>query len=155
MSEEIKVHRMLRVVDIIHNWELFKRGLIECEKYFRHGVPFDTYRQIIFDLVVKHDSAWVGVVMMGSVPVGFGVAHECTPLFSPHREFEASLIYHQPGNEEATRALQERFESFLNEQNVKAYYVTTRRYGGGVVSCFRSPKYGFQRDYTVFKKTLA
>jgi len=150
----IKVYRLTKVAEVVHFWDFFKRGLEQSARYLRYDLPFDTYRQIMFNLVVNTKHSWVGVVMAAGDPVGFALAHECTPLFSPRREFEVSLLYHQPGNEAATSALQEHFEVFLHDNDVTTYYATTRRDSGAAIRCFQSPRYGFKRAYTVFKKTL-
>jgi hypothetical protein len=146
-------HRLTRVVDIIRHWPFFHQGLLASSRYLRYDFDIETLRKTIFSLVTN-PNAWVGIVLDNDRPLGFGMAHDVTPLFSPHKEYEVSLFYHQPGNEDATRLLQSAFESFCHTNNITRYYATTRRDSGAAIRCFQSPKYGFKRAYTVFVKTL-
>lgn len=149
----MKVLRLTKIAEIYHLWDFFRQGLEETARYLKYDFSLDTYRQIIQHLV-RDDSAWVGVVFLDNKPIGFAIAHDCTPLFSTRKEYEVSLIYHRPGNDEATRALQSSFELFCTANNISTYYATTRRDNGAAIRCFQSPQYGFKRAYTVFKKSL-
>lgn len=147
------VYRLTRIADIIRYWSFFREGLEATSKYLRYDQPIDSLRKMVFSLVTRED-AWVGIVLVEGTPVGFGMAHNCTPLFSPHKEYEVSLFYHQPGNDEPTQLLQDSFEQWCKENSVVRYYATTRRDSGAAIRCFQSAKYGFKRAYTVFVKTL-
>jgi hypothetical protein len=148
------VTRLTTVASVVRNWDFFRKGLNHVQQFLKYNVTLDTYRQIICFLV-KQPSAYVAIVLDDSdEPVGFGIAHDCTPLFSPNIEYEVSILYHHPGQAVATAVLQAHFEQFCRIQGAKTYFVTTRRDSGSVIRCFQAPRYGLQRAYTVFRKDL-
>lgn len=148
------VIRLNSVAGVVRNWDFFRKGLVHVQQFLKYNVTLDTYRRIICFLV-KQPNAYVAIVMDDNGdPVGFGVAHECTPLFSDIVEYEVSILYHQPGQAVATAVLQAEFEQFLRTRNAKTYFVTTRRDSGSVIRCFQAPRYGLKRAYTVFRKDL-
>ncbi len=148
------VVRIQSVAGCIRFWDFFQTGIEATAKFLRYNLDMETYRKMLFHLS-KQPNAWIGVALDDDgQPISFGVAHECTPLFSMRREFEVSFIFHQPGRSDATTALQAAFEQFCKKEKVSVYYATTRRDTGSTIRCFQSPRYGFKRAYTTFIKEL-
>ena len=145
--------RLTKCVEIVRLWPFFVQGLTFVSQYLRYTLPLETYRQIL-QHAVKQPNFWVGVCFEddGETPICFSCAHETTPMFSNQREFEVSMLYHQPGRHDALIALQQAFDKFCRKENVTRYYVTTRGDSSNVIRCFRSARYGLKRAYTVYKK---
>lgn len=148
------VYRITTCAGLIRFWSFFETGIQETSRFLRYDLPMETFRKMLFHLV-KTPSAWVAVVLDDDEsPVSFGVAHECTPLFSNRREYECSFIYHRPGWSDATTALQIAFEDYCRLHGISTIYATTRRDSGSTIRCFQSARYGFKRAYTTFRKDI-
>lgn len=148
------VIRVTSLPACIRLWEHFREGFEKTERFLRYRLPIDAYRQILFALV-KEPRAWVAVCLDDEErPLGFAMAHECTPLFSPERQYEVSVVYAQDNRPETIILLQQEFENFCRAQGVKRYFATTRRDSGASIRCFQSARYGFSRAYTVFSKEI-
>ena len=149
------IARITSVAGCVRYWDFFQFGIKQTAKFLRYDLPMDIFRKMVFHLSRQHDTAWIGIALEDDgTPVSFAIAHECTPLFSPRREFEASLVFHQTGRSDATEALQTAFETFCRSNNISVYYATTRRDSGSTIRCFQSERYGFKRAYTTFIKEL-
>lgn len=148
------VLRITKIATVIKYWDFFRTGLNSVRRFLRYNVDIENLRQILFH-IVRQPSAWVGVVFDDNDnPLCFGAAHEVTPLFAKFREYEVSILYYKPGQEDAVVLLQTHFELFCKAQQVKTYYVTTRRDSGCTIRCFQGPRYGLRRRYTVFGKDI-
>lgn len=146
--------RLTTVAGCVKYWDFIKSGIEQTAKFLRYDLPMDTFRQMFFHLSKQHN-AWLAVALDDDgTPISFALAHECTPLFSPRREFEVSFIFHNPGRSDATTALQGAFEQFCRDHQISRYYATTRRDSGSTIRCFQSPRYGFKRAYTTFVKEI-
>lgn len=154
MATDLTVLRLTTCAGVVRYWDFFQRGIVETAKFLRYDLPLETYQKMFFHLV-RTPSAWIGVALEeDGTPVSFAVAHECTPLFSEKREYEVSFIFHNPGRSDATSALQATFEDYCRKHGIRTIYATTRRDSGSTIRCFQSPRYGFKRAYTTFKKDL-
>lgn len=150
------VRRLTKVVEIVRLWPFFVDGFSFIARYLKYNIPIDTYGRILRYLV-KQPNALVLVAFEDDdkTPVSFACAHETTPLFSPAREFEVSILFHRPGRLDAALALQREFETWCRKEEVVSYYVTTRRDNPSALRCFQSDRYGLKRAYTVFKKDIS
>lgn len=148
------VLRIKTIKGLIDHWDFIVIGLKHVQKFLRYNADLEMYRKILFHLV-RQENAWIGIVFNeAGEPVGFGVAHEVTPLFAQRPEYEVSILYHRPKEADATSALQDHFERFCIARNVTTYYVTTRRDSGSALRCLQGPRYGLKREHTVFRKDL-
>lgn len=150
----MKTVRLTKLAACVRYWPFFAQGFQYTDRFLRYGLPLDSYRQILFNLVVQ-PNAWVGLCLDDNEkPLGFALAHECTPLFCPEKQYEASIVYSAQNDPAVFSDLQLTFETFCRAQGVKSYFATTRRDSGATIRCFQSPRYGFKRAYTVFIKQL-
>lgn len=149
------VFRLNNIAGLIKYWDFFRKGIEETSRFLRYDIPMDTYRQMM-QHVIRQPNAWVGICLddESGDPLGFGIAHECTPLFSSQLQYEASIVYSEGNNQQVFTTIQQSFEDFCRAHGVKCYFATTRRDSGATIRCFQSPQYGFKRAYTVFKKDL-
>lgn len=147
--------RLTKVNEVVHLWPFLSEGLSSTSRYLKYDLTLDTYRKILFSLVRQPYTSWVSVAFNDDrVPVGFFVAHECTPLFSLVREFEISLFYHIPGPSVAVTQLQKAFDYYCSANKIKRYYATTCRKSGSASRVFGEELVGLKRAYTVFKKNI-
>lgn len=137
---------------VIANWDIFREGLECIIRMSDDAFDPDEYCKMLINLSVRPD-AWIGLAVQGG-PLSYGVAVESTPPHSTKRTFTVVSFYAMPGRPDATEALMREFESWARAQGVHSYIATTRRNTGAVVKCFRSRRYGFQKSYIAFEKTL-
>ncbi len=150
----MKVVRINKIAACLRYWELFVQGFEHVNRFLKYDLPFETYRQMLFALV-REPKAWVCVCFDATdVPCGFAIAHDCTPLFSEKKEYEVSVVYALDNNSEVFVSMQQTFEEYAKSQGVRWYFATTRRDSGSAIRCFQSPRFGFKRAYTVFKKEI-
>lgn len=148
------VMRLTKVVHVVNLWPFFVEGFTFVGHYLKYTLPIEVYGRIL-RYMVKNPACWVGVAFDDDKnPISFACAHESTPMFSPHREFEVSMLFHRPGRIDAALALQKEFEQWVVSEEGVRYYVTTRRDNPSALRCFQSDRYGLKRAYTVFKKEL-
>ncbi len=153
MSENLKVTRLTTCVELVRLWPHFVEWLTFVRRCLRFNLPLIVYRRIL-QHAVQDPTMWVGVVSDETGPIGFGCAHEVTPLFCIEREYEVSMLFHKTGRDDATRALQSTFEDWLRAEGVNRYVMSTRRDNPSAVRCIQSDRYGMKRAFTVFKKEL-
>lgn len=151
----MNVVRLSKVNEVVHLWPFVSQGLLSVSKYLKYDLPLDAYRKTLFRLVKQPHAAWVGVAFdEDKCPVAFVAAHECTPFFSPTREFEISIFYHLPGYVHAITGLQTSLDSFCKTNSIKRYYVTTCRRSSSALVTFGEEWTGLKPAYRVFKKNL-
>ena len=150
----MKVERLTKVVHIVRFWDFITEAWNTISDKVEAGLSLEVVRKTLISLVVEHDSAWIGVVFDGSVPLAFGVVQECTPQFEPDRSFVVRWFYHSPQHFDASIALMTAFETWAKSQGIKRYAVTTRRSNGKAIRCFQSSKYGFGKAFLTFEKEL-
>lgn len=149
----MKVLRLTSCAQLVRLWPHFVDWLNFVRTCLRFNLPIQVYRRIL-QHAVKDPTMWVGVVSDDEGPVGFAAAHEVTPLFCIEREYEVSMLFHKTGREDATKALQAEFETWLRAEGVLRYVISTRRDNPSALRCFQSDRYGMKRAFTVFKKEL-
>jgi len=150
---DLHVQRLTTCVELVRLWPYFVEWLTFVRRCLRFNLPLTVYRRIL-QHAVTNPKMWVGVVHDSAGPVGFGCAHEVTPLFCVEREYEVSLLFHKTGRDDATIALQTAFEDWCRAEGVVRYVISTRRDNPAAVRCFQSDRYGMKRAFTVFKKEL-
>ena len=130
----MKIVRLTRVAACVRFWDHFVAGFHHVELFLKYQLALETYRQILFALAVN-PKGWVGICLDETEePRGFMLAHECTPIFAPHKEYEVSVAYAKDNSREVLKTLQASFEQFAKEQGVTIYYATTRRDSGVILS---------------------
>ena len=147
------VRRLTTCVELVRLWPHFVEWLNFVRACLRFNLPIIVYRRIL-QHAVKDPKMWVGVVFDEQEPIGFAAAHEVTPLFCVEREYEVSMLFHKTGRDDATKALQAEFETWLRAEGVYRYVYSTRRDNPSALRCFQSDRYGMKRAFTVFKKEL-
>lgn len=146
--------RLTTIAACVKFWWFFEEGFNKTGRFLRYDLPMDAYRRILFALV-SSDNGWVGLCLDDNGrPLGFAIAHECTPLFAQAKEYEASIVYAADDNQDTFNNMQQTFEDFCRAQGVKRYFATTRRDSGAAIRCFQSPRYGFRRAFTTFSKDI-
>ncbi len=144
--------RITRCKEIVQYWPFFVTGLNFISKYLHYPYSMETYRRILLKLA-HTPSAYIAIVLDDdNTPLCFGVAYDCTPLFSNQKEYDVPFLFHQPTHLSATALLRTEFEKFCREQKVKRYSMTTTAFNGAAQKCI--PRYGFQRSHIVFKREL-
>jgi hypothetical protein len=149
----LRVQRLTTCAELVRLWPNFVEWLTFVRRCLRFSLPINVYRQIL-QHAVRNPSMYVAVVHDDEGPVGFACAHEVTPLFCIEREYEVSMLFHKSGRDDATKALQAEFETWLNAEGVYRYVISTRRDNPSAIRCFQSARFGMKRAYTVFKKEL-
>ena len=151
----MKIIRLTAVAHVIHYWDFLASSLLSISDKVREPFDEEFVRKTMVNLVVEHEHAWVGVAIddMG-VPLAFGCAQECTPLFSKDRFLVVRWFYHTPGKFEATITLMQAFEDWAKTTGISYYAVTTRRSAGEAIKCFSSARYGFKKAFLTFEKEL-
>lgn len=152
----MKVLRLTSVAHVIHYWDFLSASLASISDKVREPYNEEFVRKTLVNLVVEHEKAWVGITLdnMG-MPLAFGCAQECTPLFSSERFFVVRWFYHSAGKFEATINLMQGFEEWAKSQGISNYAVTTRRSAGEAIKCFSSARYGFKKAFLTFEKQLS
>lgn len=149
----MNIVRLKRVVDIVRHWAFFVEGFEGITRKAKEDFDIDQMQKTLFYLSKLHENAFVGVCYDNSIPVGFIIMEEATPLFASFRSCIARAVYHRPGAAAIT-PMMEAFEVWAKEQGFKHYVITTRRHSGSAVRFFQSPKFGFKRGYITFEKQI-
>lgn len=151
----MQVLRLTTTVYVFRYWDFLQESLSSISDKVREPFDKEFVQKTLINLVVDHEHAWLGIVMdpMG-VPLAFGCAQECTPMFSTERYFVVRWFYHTPGKFEATLKLMSAFEDWAKENHISHYAVTTRRSAGEAIKCFSSARYGFKKAFLTFEKSL-
>lgn len=149
----LSVRRLTSCAELVRLWPNFVEWLTFVRRCLRFNLPLTIYRRILQHAVTDH-TMWVGVVSDESGPVGFGTAHEVTPFYCIEREYEISMLFHKTGRDDATKALQDAFETWARAEGVVRYVISTRRDNPSALRCFQHNRYGMKRAFTVFQKEL-
>lgn len=149
------ISRLTTIAQAVRLWPFFKDGIEYEAKYLRYDYSLDVYRRILWYLIRNPDFGWVTVATDDSgEPVAFVMAHDITPLFSEHREFEVSMFFYRRGYKPAIRAIQDRLDAFCLENGVHRYYLTTSSFCSTAERVFKDSWRGLARSNTVFKRSL-
>jgi hypothetical protein len=154
VSSVITARRVTRVADVARHWKFFEEGIAYEAKYLRYAHPMETYRKILCHLVYDNPHGWIGIVFDDETPVAFIMTHDCTPMFSPHKEFEVSMFYYRPGYKHTIRLLQDRFDMFCKENGIGQYYLTTSSFCTRAKQVFNESWRGLERSNVVFKRKV-
>lgn len=149
----MKVQRITNPIDLLQWWEFFVEGFNHIEDRTGYPMPMAESFKAMCILVSHPTLGYVSLALNeNNQPQGFAAAQDATPLFERERVFSGVSIYHKPGNNNATEALQEDFENYCREQGVARYVVTTRRTSGAASKCFA--KYGLHKKAISFEKEI-
>lgn len=149
------VERLIRPSQVLTLWAFFSEGLHFLENASREQFDEVQMQKLMCSLAADVARGWVAAVFNDDgTPVAFGVAQDSSPLFNRTRTFEVRAVYHTPTSPMAVLSLAGAFETWCRENGVEKYSVSTRRNTGATIRCFRHARYGFNKPYLVFEKTI-
>lgn len=150
----MNIQRLTSVNDVVRNWTFLASGLAAVGHHLKYKLSLDSYRKVLFRLVKSPTTAWFGICHVDDLPVAFLVAHESTPFAATEREFDASIYYHLAGHSRAIAELQHEFELFCKLNDIRRFYVTTRRHSGRPIPLFSVGWTGLKRAYLIYQKEV-
>lgn len=148
-----RITRLTTCEQISQHWPFIREGLEVLRTKARYDYDDDVVLKTLFSLVSMGDRAWIGMATSkNGKPLAFAASYDNTPIFAPERSFIAYVVYSNSKDEQVVSELQQEFEQFCRQQNIKTLITSTRRCNGAAVRCFR--KYGLEPDYLFFRKKL-